>query len=407
MSEHSASAPPPAPGPLCAAYSPLLPLLDTQALPPEQEASLREHLADCAWCQNQLAAYAVVEAALRRHYASIPSAQPLTLEDILRADQFDRQPATTGRPTNRHELRTTNLPNLPDLSDSSRGASRGGGRDQSHTKPWATLGAVAAVLLVVVLAASLFAALRSQTPGGAPAASCAALLQGAAPAAAVAGFSDVTFPTGAVMTPIASSLGGASQFTILEADVCYSGTAGALIGPVSAHSVTGNLLGAGWGVSSSFPYHGDLLQSCPSQCYQMGNTRYLGLERIADRGNGIFTYHLRLAAPPAAPTCNANFANSPIHGVQTAVEGVPLPPITNVVPDDAANLHGYDLCSSGTAASVTAFLTSALPATGWTKVASNAHCFYGDQCWTKGANAISWHVDDPTDWHIAYHPLTA
>src|SRR5260221_10567803 len=139
MSEHFASGPPPTPGPLCAAYSPLLPLLDTQALSPEQEVSLRAHLADCAWCQNQLATYAVVEAALRRHYTSLPSARPLTLEDIMRADQFDTQPATTGRPTNRHELRTTNL---PDQSDSSHSAARGAEREQSsqnRAKPWATL----------------------------------------------------------------------------------------------------------------------------------------------------------------------------------------------------------------------------------------------------------------------------
>jgi hypothetical protein len=309
----------------------------------------------------------------------------------------------TGRPTNRHELRTTNL---PDLSDSSRGASRGADRDQSRAKPWATLGAVAAVLLVVSLAASLFVALRPQSPGSAPASSCATLLHSAAPAAAVSGFSDLAFPTGAMVTPIASSFGGAGRFTILEGDVCYSGTTGDLTGP-GGHSVTANLLGGGWAVSSSFPYHGDLLQSCSGQCYQTKNTRYLGLERIASPGSGLVTYHLRLAAPPAAPTCNANFANSPIKGVQTSVEDVPLPPITNVVPDDAANLHGYDLCSSGTAASVSAFLGSALPASGWTKLAANAHCFYADQCWTKGTGAISWHVDDPTDWHIAYHPRTA
>jgi hypothetical protein len=283
MSERSASAPPPAPGPLCAAYAPLLPLLDAQALAPEQEKSLREHLANCAWCQNQRAAYTVVEAALRRQYAAIPSARPLTLEDIMRANHFDTQPAKTGRPAKRHELRTSTLPDLPELSDSSRGA-HGEGRDQSRAKPWATLGAVAAAVLLVVLAASLFEGLRPHTPGGVP-------------------------------------------------------------------------------VS-------------------------------------------RLATPPPAPTCNANFANSPIRGAQTSVEGVPLPSITFVVPDDAANLHGYDLCSSGTVASVTAFLTTALPGSGWTKVASNAHCFYDDQCWTKGAAAISWHVDDPTDWRIAYHPTT-
>jgi hypothetical protein len=201
------------------------------------------------------------------------------------------------------------------------------------------------------------------------------------------------------MTTVKSSLGGPSQFTMLEADVCYSGAADDLTGPVSGHhSVTANLLGAGWGVSPSFPYQGALLQSCPSQCYQMANMRYLALEQITDHGSGIFTYHLRLAAPPLKPTCNANFTNSPIQGVQTAVEGVALPPITYVVPDNAASLRGYDLCSSGTVASVTTFLTSALPASGWSKVASSARRFYNDQCWTKGAAAISWQVNDPSDW---------
>jgi hypothetical protein len=86
---------------------------------------------------------------------------------------------------------------------------------------------------------------------------------------------------------------------------------------------------------------------------------------------------------------------------------VPLPPITYVVPDNAAGLRGYDLCSSGNDASITAFLTSALPATGWTKVASDTRCFYLGQCWTKGAAAISWHVDDPANWNIAYHPAVS
>jgi hypothetical protein len=408
MNGRFASAPPPTPGPFCAVYSPLLPLLDARALPPEQEASLREHLADCAWCQNQLAAYAVVEEALRRHYASTPSVQPLTLEDIMRASQserrFDPQPNETSRATNRQAPRTAGLPDLPKPPGSSRGA----GRNRGRPRPWATLGAVAAAMLLVVLAAALFAELRLRTPGGAPAASCATTLQGAAPAAAIPGFTDVIFPAGAVMTTVKSSPGGPSQFTMLETDVCYSGVADDLTGSVSRrHSVTANLLGAGWGVSQSFPYQGALLQPCSSQCYQTGNTRYLALEQITDRGDGVFTYHLRLATPPPAPTCNANFANSPLQGVQTSVEDVSLPPITYAVPDNAAGLRGYDLCSSGTAASIIAFLTNALPSTGWTKVASNARCFYNDQCWTRDLAVISWHVDDPTDWLIAYHPATS
>src|SRR5262245_20974856 len=49
MNGRSASMPAPTPGPFCAVYSPLLPLLGALALTPETEASLREHLVDCAW----------------------------------------------------------------------------------------------------------------------------------------------------------------------------------------------------------------------------------------------------------------------------------------------------------------------------------------------------------------------
>jgi hypothetical protein len=384
-----------------------LPLLDRQALSPDEERSLREHLAGCAWCQSELAAYRTVQSALVRQYSSLPSAHPLTLEDIMRRSEYDTQPATTDRPANRYQPgRSDRLSDVP--RGASPGASYGGGGGQKRATPWAAIGAVAAALLIVVLATAVFAALRLQTPGITPASSCSTALPGGTSASAISGFSALTFPAGAVTTTVTSSQGGLSQFTILETDVCYSGAADDLTGPASAHhSVTANLLGAGWSASSSFPTGGALLQPCASQCYQMANTRYLALEQITDHGSGVFTYHLRLAAPPAAPTCNANFANSPIHGVQTVVEGVPLPPTTFVVPDNAAGLHGYDLCSSGTAASVSAFLTGALPTSNWTKVASDPRCFYQDQCWTKGSNAISWQVADPTDWHVAYHPATA
>jgi hypothetical protein len=257
-----------------------------------------------------------------------------------------------------------------------------------------TLGALAAVTLLVVLSAALFASLRLQTPG-VGSASCATTLSGATPAGAIAGFDGVTFPTGAVMTATKSSFSGPSQFTVLEADVCFSG-------PRSAIPTL-----SGWSDSPSFPYQGALLQACAGQCYQMANSRYVALEQITDHGNSIFTYHLRLAAPPPSPSCNANFSNSPLKGVQTSVDGVSLPPVTYVVPDNAPNLRGYDLCSSGSAASITAFLTSALPATGWAKVASDARCFYADQCWAKGTAAISWRVDDPTNWNIAYRPAAS
>jgi hypothetical protein len=234
--------------------------------------------------------------------------------------------------------------------------------------------------------------------------SCATALPGAVPAKDIQGFAGVPLPDGAVMTTAKSSFGGPSQFTILEADVCYS----------SLSSPAPNLRNSHWSFRGSFPYQGVFFQArglllpvCASLCYQIGDARYLTLEQITDHGNSVFTYHMRLATPPPAPTCNVNFASSPLQGVQNAVEDVSLPPITYAVPDNAANLRGYDLCSSGTAASITAYLNSALRDTGWKKVAFNARCFYTDQCWTRDLAVISWHVDDPTNWNIAYHPATS
>lgn len=397
MNGRSASMPPPTPGPFCAVYSPLLPLLGARALTPEEEALLREHLVDCAWCRNQLASYATVEDALRQRYASAPSAQSLTMEDIMRASQSDPQPSETSRQVSRQPLRTTDL---PERSGSSRSAVRGG--DSHLPKPWATLGAIAAVALLVVLAASLFANMRPQTPGTAASANCATVLPGAVPAKDIPGFAGIPLPDGAVMTAAKSSFGGPSQFTILESDICYS----------SSSSFTSNPRDSSWIYWHSFPYQGELFQArgqllpaCANLCFQIGDSRYLSLEQITDHGNRIFTYHVRLATPPPAPTCNANFSDSPLQGVQTAVEDVSLPPITYAVPDNAPNLRGYDLCSSGTVASISAYLTSALQGTGWKKAASYARCFYADQCWTRDSTVISWHVDDPTNWNITYRPF--
>ena len=62
--------PPPAPQPLCAVYAPLLPLLRVDELDAEQAYAVREHVADCAWCQAKLATHAIVGDALRRHFGT-------------------------------------------------------------------------------------------------------------------------------------------------------------------------------------------------------------------------------------------------------------------------------------------------------------------------------------------------
>ncbi|MGZ3582699.1 MAG: zf-HC2 domain-containing protein, partial [Ktedonobacterales bacterium] len=74
---NSNTPPSPTPQSLCAAFAPLLPLLNAAELDPEQAASLRDHLKTCAWCRAQLAGYDVIDSAAHRHYAGTPAATPL------------------------------------------------------------------------------------------------------------------------------------------------------------------------------------------------------------------------------------------------------------------------------------------------------------------------------------------
>ena len=111
----------PAPRPLCAAFAPLLPLISSGALEEDEATPTREHVAGCAWCQQELARYMAVDEALRRefgaetHESVLPFLFDLdgdedaaedyafTLEDTLEEtmaeghDPRDQQPSTTTR----------------------------------------------------------------------------------------------------------------------------------------------------------------------------------------------------------------------------------------------------------------------------------------------------------------------
>ncbi len=110
---------------------------------------------------------------------------------------------------------------------------------------------------------------------------------------------------------------------------------------------------------------------------------------------------------PPAPNCSSEFDSSPTPGIIASLTNftppVLLPPVSRVSPDDAAGLHGFDICSAGTAASVTTFMTTNLATSGYAQVASDPRCFYQTECWTSSTSALSWQVTDPTLWRIAYH----
>lgn len=69
MNQSSAFLSPPEPSALCTAYAPLLPLLQSDGLPPDEARSVDEHVAGCAWCQAKLAEYDALYAALRRQFS--------------------------------------------------------------------------------------------------------------------------------------------------------------------------------------------------------------------------------------------------------------------------------------------------------------------------------------------------
>ncbi len=138
------------PGPDCAAIAPLLPLLDSSDLSAEEAIRARAHLKTCAWCAREYAAHAIVDGALQRHFGELSPGTPpfLTMENIVNSiDTQDpsTQPSTGFAPT-------------PPLAEPPN-------RPQHRPGRLTGIAAVAAALLLVGLAATLFA-LFSQTSHG-------------------------------------------------------------------------------------------------------------------------------------------------------------------------------------------------------------------------------------------------
>jgi hypothetical protein len=257
------------------------------------------------------------------------------------------------------------------------------------------------------------------TPTATPVPSCATLLPGATAAASIAGFSDVHFPTGAVDTAPHHSAGATGQFQIIETDVCYSGTLDDLTGPFSGHhSVVAYLYGAGWGNASLFPYHGDFRTNCPTPCYQYGNDqRYLALEHITDHGGHLITYHLRLAAPPAAPHCSSSSypAGTPYAVFEdpnaSSLYHFQLPPLSqfsNYKGGGHAGGTDLPLCSAGTHATMLAFMKNAVTSAGWHVTASNSTSFSATKSssgrtYQIDVNTVSGLISSASEWVLTIH----
>lgn len=277
-----------------------------------------------------------------------------------------------------------------------------------------TRDSLAALLAVILL---LLSACSSGTGGGSPStptSGCAALLPGAVPASAGTSFPQLPFPQGAVSAPVAQQSSGDGQFTIALVNVCAPNTSPSAVTAL----YTSKLPSQQWSQSKTFPFDGSFQDTCgQGSCWTMDNaTLYLKVENVADKGSGLVTYALRLGTPPPAPACGANFTDPMYHTQLGAAfqstyvyATIPLPPLTRTFGNNAAGFLGTGLCSAGTTASITAFMTKQLTAQGWQQInMTNNPCppdlnHHAPTCWQNSGHYLVWAINSTTDWIIVFH----
>ncbi len=250
--------------------------------------------------------------------------------------------------------------------------------------------------------------------GSSASSACNTLLPGAGQATAGTSFPQLPFPQGSVSTAVKQQSTGDGQFTISTVDVCSPNTSsGAVIALYNSM-----LPSEQWSQSKTFPFDGSFQDACgDSNCWDMDNaTLYLKIENVTDKGNGLVTYDLRLATPPPAAACGANFTD-PTYYTQldamfqstTVYNAIPLPPLTRLYSDNASGLRGTILCSAGTTASITVFMTKHLSSLGWQQLSAvTGTCppsmkYASPTCWQNGSYRLVWAINSPIDWLIVFH----
>lgn len=326
------------------------------------------------------------------------------------------------------------------------------------TSRWTSWRARLPIIFVTALAMLLTSACSVTTVGGGtsptttaapPTATVApttcAQVQGfasASPASAVASF-NYGLPNNTVQTAPQTSAGGAGQYKLYDIDLCAPNTTTALPVGANQHPLVTALGFYGWGMMGAFPTGGDALKDCanPDVCYGFSveiknNVKYfqqppqfLALQNVQSRGNGLVTFHLRLAAPPAAPNCayDANFDSldqalfgahpvyqlylgTPPHTANDAFSGAQIPPVTRVYSEGATGHIFYHLCSAGNPASVNAFMFSQLTANGWTGCSGQPAPTAAGGCFSYSLTAscgaakieITIGVTDAAQWGFGY-----
>jgi hypothetical protein len=125
----------PTPGPDCASFADLLPLLGEDILDDKTHKRLRQHVATCAYCQMQVAIDTRV-ASVFRHYFEPPAPRLFSPEELMKITDYQKRPASVGQPVPSSITPLRQRPTLP-------------GRIKTIT-------AVAAIAAVVVLFVVLF-----------------------------------------------------------------------------------------------------------------------------------------------------------------------------------------------------------------------------------------------------------
>src|SRR5690242_19236589 len=123
--------------PACAAFEPLLPLVSHHLLEPEEARHLQAHVAGCAHCRATLAAYERLDAALRQRFEQMAVSPPHTEESMKKIEEAQE--------------RETPLAPVPRRPQQARFR-------PSRVVSW--VGALAAVLVIALVAAALFASHR-------------------------------------------------------------------------------------------------------------------------------------------------------------------------------------------------------------------------------------------------------
>jgi streptogramin lyase len=144
-----------APQPMCAALEPLLPLLSLDKLEPDETSQVREHVASCQFCQSQLVEFDKVRDALRSYDAPDSAAPEVLLPLRMILDIAD---SASGEDDD--QLLWSPLSTRRGMLRPVRVATHHRGRERLSA-----LGALAAVLLLTLLATSIFSSLRSASQG--------------------------------------------------------------------------------------------------------------------------------------------------------------------------------------------------------------------------------------------------